>query len=271
MCCRPLEITSSSIPGTCLGRKAPAYYSDSTTQFVAADPDQVLGLLTAANPFSLEPRQKEAWQEEIQILRAALQAIAGSIYLEFDLPRLGSRIDAVIVSGPAVFPIEFKCGEIHYSTADYNQAWDYALDLKNFHRASHDHCFPDSGRHCSGRIRHRLEGATRGDDVRPPRRCNAADLAAVVIEALAIATGPDLDSAAWGARPITRRRRSSRRRERSTPDTPLNPFHAAKRKPRTWRSPPLPSKGLSTAPAQSGGRPSSSSPACLALAKRSSA
>src|SRR5687768_1143029 len=113
-----------------------AYYSDRTHRFLATPHDQILGVLAAANPFSLEPRQKDAWQEEIEILRTAVQGITGTIYLEFDVPRLGSRIDAVIVSGPAIFPIEFKCGEAAYNTADCNQAWDYALDLKNFHRAS---------------------------------------------------------------------------------------------------------------------------------------
>jgi len=52
------------------------------------------------------------------------------------VPRLGSRIDAVLISGPAIFPFEFKCGERTYHVADRNQAWDYALDLKNFHLAS---------------------------------------------------------------------------------------------------------------------------------------
>jgi hypothetical protein len=61
--------------------------------------------------------------------------------LEFDVPRLGSRIDAVLISGPAVFRIEFKCGESHHRLADCNQAWDYALDLKNFHAGSHEAIF----------------------------------------------------------------------------------------------------------------------------------
>ena len=43
----------------------------------------------------------------------------------------------MLVTGPAIFPIEFKCGESQFRLGDYNQAWDYALDLKNFHAASH--------------------------------------------------------------------------------------------------------------------------------------
>ena len=181
--------------------RSSAYYSECTPRFLAADPDQVLGLLAAANPFSLEPRQKEAWQEEIKILRTALQGIAGSIYLEFDVPRLGSRIDAVLVSGSAIFPIEFKCGEAQYSTADYNQAWDYALDLKNFHHASHNATiFPILVATVAAASDNAWK-APHADDVRPPRRCNAADLAGVLADGLAIASGSSLDGEAWGSAP----------------------------------------------------------------------
>src|SRR6185503_9668736 len=97
-----------------------------------------LGALTAAHDHVLEIEQRRAWEIEIRILREALASLTGAIFFEFDVPRLGSRIDAVVISGAAIFPIEFKCGEAHYRIGDYNQAWDYALDLKNFHLASHD-------------------------------------------------------------------------------------------------------------------------------------
>ena len=69
--------------------------------------------------------------------RSALTGIEGAIHLEFIVPRLGSRIDAVVISGPALFVIEFKVGRARFRSADLNQAWDYALDLKNFHSGSH--------------------------------------------------------------------------------------------------------------------------------------
>ena len=70
-------------------------------------------------------------------LKSALVGLDGTVFLEFDVPRIGSRIDAVVVAGPAVFVIEFKVGEPRVKTHDFNQVWDYALDLKNFHLASH--------------------------------------------------------------------------------------------------------------------------------------
>jgi hypothetical protein len=50
---------------------------------------------------------------------------------------MGRRIDTVIITGPLVFAIEFKIGESKFDRAAINQVWDYALDLKNFHEASH--------------------------------------------------------------------------------------------------------------------------------------
>ena len=110
------------------------YYVANVQRFLATPAAEVLGLLAGAHPHDLEVEQKRAWLDEIEILHQALAGISGTMYLEFDVPRLGSRIDAVLISGPAIFPIEFKCGERQFHVADFNQAWDYALDLKNFHR-----------------------------------------------------------------------------------------------------------------------------------------
>ena len=182
-------------------RQASAYYRATVDQFLAVHPDLVIGRLAAANPFPLTPEQRDAWQEEIEILTAALQGLGGTLYLEFDVPRLGSRIDAVLISGPAIFPIEFKCGESQYHLADRDQVWDYGLDLKNFHRASHDApIFPilvateATGSDVQWKPPHQ-------DDVREPRRSNAADLGHFIREGLALAQGPPLDAEAWGSAP----------------------------------------------------------------------
>src|SRR5262249_22192118 len=95
------------------------------------------------------------------------------LFLEFDVPRLGSRIDAVLISGPAVFPIEFKCGESHHRLADYNQAWDYALDLKNFHAGSHDASIFPVLVATQAQAADDAWQLAYADGVRPPYRCNA--------------------------------------------------------------------------------------------------
>lgn len=76
---------------------------------------------------ALDAEQRRAWEEEIGILRTALAGLAGMLFLEFDVPRVGSRIDAALVSGPAVVPIELKCGERRFTTDACNQVWDYDL------------------------------------------------------------------------------------------------------------------------------------------------
>jgi len=83
------------------------------------------------------PTQKDAWLAEISLLQASLVGLTGSLFFEFNIPRMGRRIDTVLLIGPVVFVIEFKVGESAFERAAVDQVWDYALDLKNFHEASH--------------------------------------------------------------------------------------------------------------------------------------
>lgn len=75
--------------------------------------------------------------KQISLLRTWLVGLNGSLFLEFNVPRMGRRIDAVLLVGPVVFVIEFKVGDEAFDRAAVDQVWDYALDLKNFHEASH--------------------------------------------------------------------------------------------------------------------------------------
>jgi hypothetical protein len=178
-----------------------AYYSAPVDRFVDSVPHHVLGVLAAAHTHDLEVEQRQAWEEEIEILRGALAELAGTIFLEFDVPRLGSRIDAVLISGSAIFAIEFKCGERQFRLSDYNQAWDYALDLKNFHAASHDALvFPIL-------VATQAEGTdiawqpAYADGVRPPYRCGPRQLRRAIDDGLAQSNGSRLDGEAWGSAP----------------------------------------------------------------------
>ena len=120
-----------------MSQNARAYYAADIAQFASSSVAAILGNLAANTDFDIELAQRNAWSEQIPILKTALSGIEGSIFLEFVVPRIGSRIDAVLVSGPVLFVIEFKVGAEAFSRDDLNQVWDYALDLKNFHRESH--------------------------------------------------------------------------------------------------------------------------------------
>lgn len=114
-----------------------AYYSASAAVFLAATPETILGFLVTNSEMAVEPPQRDAWLQEIAILKDSLQGLDRTLFLEFNIPRMGKRIDAVVVSGAVVFVIEFKVGEKHFTRADLDQVWDYASDLTNFHQASH--------------------------------------------------------------------------------------------------------------------------------------
>jgi hypothetical protein len=90
----------------------------------------------ARNEFDLGKPQRDAWLEEIRILHSVLPGREGSIYFEYSIPRMGKRIDVVLLIGPVIFVLEFKIGESEFPAYATDQVWDYALDLKNFHEAS---------------------------------------------------------------------------------------------------------------------------------------
>jgi hypothetical protein len=98
----------------------------------------VLGALGGSS-FADEPTQKAAWRAEI----AHLQPIAARLpnahfFLEFSIPRMGRRADAIIVAGGLIFVLEYKVGDAGFARHAVEQVHGYALDLKNFHVSSHD-------------------------------------------------------------------------------------------------------------------------------------
>ena len=85
---------------------------------------------------------REAWSAEISIMKGVLHpfsSVHGQIIFEYDIPRLGKRIDVVLLFNGIIFCLEFKVGETKILESDIDQVLDYALDLKNFHKFSHDH------------------------------------------------------------------------------------------------------------------------------------
>jgi hypothetical protein len=94
------------------------------------------------NDFDLTGTQRDAWLEQAEILQRVLRPYRGAIYLEFTIPRMGRRIDALVIIGPVIFVLEFKVGEQAFFVQDADQVVDYALDLHNFHEGSHEPTSP---------------------------------------------------------------------------------------------------------------------------------
>jgi hypothetical protein len=115
-----------------------AYYSASKVQFDQDTDAHILGELARWHSFALEQAQKGVWLAQIAVLRVALRDIPEfTLYLEFAIPRMGKRADAVVLIVDCVFVIEFKVGSENFDRHALEQVEDYALDLKNFHHGSH--------------------------------------------------------------------------------------------------------------------------------------
>ncbi|MDD7914642.1 hypothetical protein [Polaribacter ponticola] len=115
-----------------------AYYKNSISKFVLEDSNSILGQLSLNHTNrSLEDLQKNAWVKQIEILKNELKQVNGAIYFEFQIPRMGKRVDNIIIVDDCVFVIEFKVGDDKYGKHAELQVIDYCLDLKNFHEGSH--------------------------------------------------------------------------------------------------------------------------------------
>jgi Uncharacterized conserved protein (DUF2075) len=132
---REMETTRDSTGTTATSSRA--WYAASFGEFIQTQPDTIFGRLASNSDFAVLPTQKDAWLVQIGFLQEHLAGLTGSLFFEFNIPRMGRRIDAVLLLGPVVFVVEFKVGERAFDRGSLDQVWDYALDLKNFHEASH--------------------------------------------------------------------------------------------------------------------------------------
>ena len=116
-----------------------SYYSKNLKEFLNDENNSILGELTKNHSFSLEEQQRDAWRQQILILKEELSEFdSGHILFEYSIPRMGKRVDVVFIYSGLVFIIEFKVNADEYKKGDIDQCLDYALDLKNFHAESHD-------------------------------------------------------------------------------------------------------------------------------------
>ena len=116
------------------------FYQSSIRDFITENIDTIYGKISKCDEGDSVAEQKYAWSEEIETMKQVLQLWSdeyGKILFEYSIPRLGKRIDVVVLLRGIVFVIEFKAGQEHYLQADMEQVMDYALDLKNFHLDSH--------------------------------------------------------------------------------------------------------------------------------------
>ena len=116
-------------------------YSDVFSNFLRKDSESIFGELVDNYHGEIIGTTKEAWKSEIALLKKVLTPWSSEnaqIIFEYNIPRLGKRIDVVLLLRGLIFCLEFKVGQKAALQADVEQVMDYALDLKNFHLFSHD-------------------------------------------------------------------------------------------------------------------------------------
>ncbi|MHC4586180.1 MAG: DNA/RNA helicase domain-containing protein, partial [Planctomycetota bacterium] len=174
------------------------YYSDSISNFLNTSSEEILGKLASKNEFSLEQTQCDAWINEIDILCKALFPFQGYIYFEYSIPRMGQRVDVVVLIGPVIFVLEFKIGEKEFPLHAIEQVWDYALDLKNFHETSHNHFIAPILISTKAKSTHSVIATTpQNDKLLFPIKSSIDSLTEVINKVLLFTEGEIIEHSQW--------------------------------------------------------------------------
>ena len=177
-----------------------AYYSDLIEDFLAKSADEILGAIARSNQFSMEGTQRDAWIEQIRILHSVLYSYRGrgNVYFEYAVPRLGKRIDVVLLIDHVIFVVEFKVGEKEFTASAIDQVLDYAVDLKNFHETTHDRAVAPILLATKAKNVLPIVGATpQNDGVLLPIKATVDQFASVLRDVLLFTDGIPINAAAW--------------------------------------------------------------------------
>ena len=207
-----------------------AWYHAPNPEFLSVPADAVLGQLVRNSDFPVDELQRDAWVSQIDLLKSCLKGTEGTTLLEFSIPRMGKRVDAVLLVGPIVFVLEFKVGATTFDRSSIDQVWDYGLDLKNFHAASHDlPIVPVLVATGATSARLRLDLEKDDDNLYRPACVNAEALSTFIARARQAILGTAIRDSAWPEHRIDPRRQLWRRRGPSTVAIPLTRSRASMR------------------------------------------
>ncbi len=161
-------------------RNLRTYYSASISDFLEQSSSEILGIIHSNN-ISAETTilQSNTWEEEIQILKKQLKEFSkGRIIFEYTIPRMGKRVDAVVLYKNIVFLLEFKCGDREYRQTTYDQVYDYVLDLRNFQKESHNKLLVPIM--ISTKAPHYQNQFVEKERIIEPIRCNGSNIGATI-------------------------------------------------------------------------------------------
>lgn len=176
------------------------YYSSSIKDFLDFTSQDILGTLVENCQFNVDLTQRDAWLAQIVLLKQILASYSGHIFFEYAIPRMGRRIDAVVIIRNVIFVLEFKVGEKEFLSSAVDQVWDYALDLKNFHETSHKHLLaPVLIATEAKSIFAEIVATPHRDNLLFPIRTNAALLKDVIGRTIEFSDGEHIEVNAWSA------------------------------------------------------------------------
>jgi hypothetical protein len=177
-------------------------FSAPLRDFIEQDIDAILGELLRTSEGDVELNQRNAWSTQVHVLKSLSLppevVVDASIYFEVTVPRLGRRADVVLLAGPIMFILEFKVGESLFERSAINQVWDYALDFKYFHEASHHiHILPVLIATEALPRDYSLQQTIHNDGLYLPVCASTSQLSSLLSQAIAAATAAKIDVQKW--------------------------------------------------------------------------
>lgn len=174
------------------------FYSAAIPEFLTSSVHEIFGAIAQNSSFADELTQKDAWTQQIHILKTVLKNYNGTIYFEYAIPRMGRRIDVVIIIKNVIFVLEFKVGESDFLSSAIDQVFDYALDLKNFHETSHTHLIaPILAATNANDTCFSIASTSHNDNILFPIKTNTNNLKELIDAVLLFADGEDIDCKVW--------------------------------------------------------------------------
>jgi hypothetical protein len=173
-----------------------SYYSSFISDFLQDDENNIFGLLCQNHNYDINDLTKIAWKAQIKILKSSLKGFdRGKVYFEFSIPRMGKRVDNILIIDDFIFVMEFKVGETEYQKHSIEQVIDYCLDLQNFHEGSHhEKMVPVLISTKAPYIENTFEVT---ENLFEPLKANQENITQVITQTLSLTNGNKIDSTKW--------------------------------------------------------------------------
>ena len=178
-------------------RNLRCYYAESVEKFLSQSSKEITGIIHS-NDVSAETsiQQSNTWEIEVDILKEQLADFTeGRIIYEYTIPRMGKRVDVVLLYKNIVFLLEFKCGDREYKSSTYDQVYDYALDLRNFQKESHNKLLVPMM--ISTNAQYKSCVINEKDRIIEPISCNSENIGEYIKNVAAIYDEANFDYVSW--------------------------------------------------------------------------